>query len=237
MKNAGKLLLSSGLIVVSGAYAWWHHSTETQALTHMALALRQARQPAPASQPAPVAQTAPPAPSTPPPVQTPSPSDSASTPPPPVAEPKAATKPEAPQSDAALKEAMVAGTPAPPPPPPVAAPPPPPPPEASAPGAPGSGHFKDGDFVGQSFDGEWGPVQVKIAVRGGNVVQVVCIEYPFHRERSAEISEYAIPILVEETIKTQDSKIDWVSQASYTSEQFQESLVSAMAKAGKAPPT
>ncbi len=113
----------------------------------------------------------------------------------------------------------------------------PPPPDAPAPAqtAAANGHFTDGDFVGQSFDGEWGPVQVKVAVRGGSVVQVVCIEYPFHRQRSAEISEYAIPILVEETIKTQDTKIDWVSQASYTSEQFQQSLGSALKRAEKPP--
>jgi uncharacterized protein with FMN-binding domain len=241
MKKPGKIFLSGGLILASGAYAWWHHATEAKSLAPATVALRQARLTPPAP---PVAVASPPgdslgnAPMAQP-VTPPAPPPSA----PPVArmEPKAeAVKPKAEDRD--LKDALIAGTPAPPPPPALGPPPPPPPPETPniAPpvqqAAAGTGRYIDGDFVGASVDGEWGPVQVKVAVRSGNVAQVICIEYPFHRRRSAEISEYAIPILVEETIKTQDAKIDWVSQASYTSEQFQQSLASALTRAKKSPP-
>ena len=83
------------------------------------------------------------------------------------------------------------------------------------------------------MDDEWGPVQVKVVVRNGDIADVICIEYPFHRQRSAEISEWAIPTLIEETIKAQSEKIDWVSQASFTSDQFQKSLASALLRAQK----
>jgi uncharacterized protein with FMN-binding domain len=76
-------------------------------------------------------------------------------------------------------------------------------------------------------------VQVKVVVKNGDIADVICIEYPFHRRRSAEISEWAIPTLVEETIKAQTAQIDWVSQASFTSEQFQKSLASALVRAHK----
>ncbi len=42
-----------------------------------------------------------------------------------------------------------------------------------------------------------------------------------------------VPTLVEETIKAQSAKVDWVSQASFTSDQFQKSLASALARAQK----
>ncbi len=48
-------------------------------------------------------------------------------------------------------------------------------------------------------------------------------------------SEWAIPVLTQETIKAQSAQIEWVSEASFTSENFQQSLASALGRARKQP--
>jgi uncharacterized protein with FMN-binding domain len=98
-----------------------------------------------------------------------------------------------------------------------------------------TGRYQDGEFIGNAFAGEWGPVQVKVVVRNGDIADVICLEYPIHRARSAEISEWALPQLHEEAIKAQSEKIDWVTQASFTSENYQQSLASALDRARKQP--
>jgi uncharacterized protein with FMN-binding domain len=237
MSKPGKIILSGGLILGSGAYALWQHE---QALPPPAM--RQLAEKTSQAAPKPAAPMPVPKPATlPPPVA----AQTAPTPEP-------ALKPNAPARLAAAQPAPArAAEPAPPPenpapPPQTAAPadvPPSPPPEPlnavqlAPPPAASTGRYADGEFVGNSVDDEWGPVQVKVVVKNGDIADVICIEYPFHRQRSAEISEWAIPTLVEETIKAQSEKIDWVSQASFTSDQFQKSLASALARAQKKQPT
>jgi uncharacterized protein with FMN-binding domain len=98
-----------------------------------------------------------------------------------------------------------------------------------------TGRYQDGEFIGNAYAGEWGPVQVKVVVKNGDISDVICLEYPIHRQRSQEISEWALPQLHEEVIKAQSEKIDWISQASFTSENYQQSLASALARAKKQP--
>lgn len=43
--------------------------------------------------------------------------------------------------------------------------------------------YRDGEFAGQPADTEWGLVQVKVAVRGGALVDVQYLQYPSHRRR------------------------------------------------------
>jgi uncharacterized protein with FMN-binding domain len=227
MSKPGKILLSGGLILASGAYAWWQNMTAPEP-------------PLPVPAPVAVGEPAapPPAPVAPPDLASPAPEAV-------VPAPEPAPRPKSPPSRLAAAEPAPEVTPQPlaeNPPPQPAAPveiPPPPPPEPLqavqlAPPPPVStGRYADGEFVGNAVDDEWGPVQVKVVVKNGDIADVICIEYPYHRRRSAEISEWAIPSLVEETIKAQSAKIDWVSQASFTSNQFQKSLASALARAHK----
>lgn len=105
--------------------------------------------------------------------------------------------------------------------------------QLAPPPAVSTGRYADGEFVGNAADGEWGPVQVKAVIRNGDLADVIVIEFPIHRERSAEISAWAIPMLYQEAIKAQSADIDMVSQASFTSEEFQQSLASALERAHK----
>ena len=76
----------------------------------------------------------------------------------------------------------------------------------------------------------WRPLT---AIRNGDIVDAICIIFPIHRQRSEEISAWAIPILREEAIKAQSEKVDMVSQASFTTEGYQMSLASALTRAAK----
>lgn len=225
MINSGKLLLSSGLVVASGAYAWWQQqSAPLPPLPVPKPVAVEASKPAPAAMaPAPpvVAEPAP----------TPAPMAKAPSPQAPPAKKLARAEPAPVTAPATLLPATPAPQAAP------AAPAPPADPlnavVLAPPPASSTGRYADGEFVGNAADGEWGPVQVKAVVKNGDIADVICIEYPYHRQRSAEISEWAIPQLIEESIKAQSEKIDWVSQASFTSDQFQKSLASALVRAKK----
>jgi uncharacterized protein with FMN-binding domain len=80
---------------------------------------------------------------------------------------------------------------------------------------------------------QYGPVQVKISARDGKVTSATAIEYPNSDPRSAQINEYAVPVLQQETVgKTTANSVDMVSGATYTSEGYLQSLQSALNKAG-----
>ena len=247
MITPGKFLLSSGLVVASGAYAWWQHqSAPLPPLPVPHPVAVEANKPAAPAAPSPVTQAAPQvaasAPVAPAAPANPQAADAA-----PVPEKKLALaqprdsvftpQKAAPQAPSVLADAL----PAPAAPPaevaPAASPPPAAPPlnavVLAPPPAISTGRYADGEFVGNAVDDEWGPVQVKVVIKNGDIADVICIEYPYHRRRSAEISEWAIPTLIEESIKAQSEKIDWVSQASFTSDQFRKSLASALARAKK----
>jgi uncharacterized protein with FMN-binding domain len=220
MSKPGKIFLSGGLILSSAAYALWQ---QEQALPPPAM--RQLAEKTSQAAPTPVREPLPPQAAAPAPT-----AEAASTPAPPAPpklKPQKLAKTEPPAKEEPAAPAAPEAEPAPPPAEPLNAVQLAPAPAAS------TGRYADGEFVGNSVDDEWGPVQVKVVVRNGDIADVICIEYPFHRQRSAEISEWAIPTLVEETIKAQSEKIDWVSQASFTSEQFQKSLASALVRAHK----
>jgi major membrane immunogen (membrane-anchored lipoprotein) len=78
----------------------------------------------------------------------------------------------------------------------------------------------------------WGPVQVRLTVAGGKVTDVSVVEYPDNNGRDQEINARALPVLVQETLDAQSSKIDMVSGATVTSDGYVESLQSALDKAG-----
>ena len=57
--------------------------------------------------------------------------------------------------------------------------------------------------------------------------------YPDHTDRSVYISQQALPLLVQETLQAQSTQIDTIGGATYTSQGFDQSLLSAIVKAKK----
>ncbi len=91
----------------------------------------------------------------------------------------------------------------------------------------------------------WGSVQVVVVVRKTTITNLTTKKkvvkrrisavrvpvHPDHTDRSLFISQHALPILVQETIRAQSVSIDLVSGATYTSEAFARSLQSALLRA------
>ena len=85
-----------------------------------------------------------------------------------------------------------------------------------------------GTFLGSSVPTPYGPVQIKITYAGGRVTGVVAVRLPSGRSRDAEINNYAVPILMSETLAAQSANINSVSGATYTSDGYVQSLQSAL---------
>jgi len=79
---------------------------------------------------------------------------------------------------------------------------------------------------------QWGPVQVQLAIREGSITKVTVLQYPNGNSRDIEIANYSLPILIQETMQSQNANIDMVSGATYTSDGYIRSLQSALDQAG-----
>ena len=77
---------------------------------------------------------------------------------------------------------------------------------------------------------QWGPVQVQLTEQGGKITAVSVLQYPNGNHRDAEINDYALPILINETVQAQSAQIDMVSGATVTSDGYVRSLQSALDK-------
>lgn len=86
--------------------------------------------------------------------------------------------------------------------------------------------------TGDTVQTQWGPVQVAISVAGSKITGVSVLQYPDTDGTDAQINGYALPILVDETMAAQNANIDMVSGATYTSNGYQQSLQSALDRAG-----
>lgn len=98
-------------------------------------------------------------------------------------------------------------------------------------------------FTGTTYQvSHFGELQVVITVKkttkGKKVTRrITAISVPLYPDtsgRSQYISENAIPILRSEALRAQSAKIDFISEATLTSEAFAGSLQAAIAKAKKA---
>jgi uncharacterized protein with FMN-binding domain len=89
-----------------------------------------------------------------------------------------------------------------------------------------------GTFVGATQQTRFGPVQVEITLANGKITEAKALQYPNNDFRSQSISQQAIPYLVQETLAANSANIQGVGGASYTSQGWYDSLVSALAKAG-----
>jgi len=91
---------------------------------------------------------------------------------------------------------------------------------------------KSGTFLGTAVQTRFGAVQVAVTVKSGKITKVSVPVYPTSEFRDQQINSQAIPLLVQEVLQVQSSNIQGVSGASYTSQGFYSSLVSALSKAG-----
>lgn len=89
-----------------------------------------------------------------------------------------------------------------------------------------------GTFTGSTQNTRYGPVQVEITVANGKITAAKALQYPKNDYRSQQISQQAIPYLVQETLAANSANIQGVGGASYTSQGWYDSLLSALAKAG-----
>jgi uncharacterized protein with FMN-binding domain len=86
--------------------------------------------------------------------------------------------------------------------------------------------------TGSVADTRWGPVQVRISVANRRITSVDVPQQPDGNDRDEEINDYALPILVRNTLTAQSAHIDMVSGATVTSDGYVESLQSALDQAG-----
>lgn len=99
-----------------------------------------------------------------------------------------------------------------------------PPSPTTAPSGGGTSRTIDGPVV----PNEYGDVQVRVTLRGTQIVDVQALKLPSDRSRSVQINRYAAPRLRVEALQAQSAQIDAVSGASYTSDSYAQSLQGAL---------
>jgi uncharacterized protein with FMN-binding domain len=87
-------------------------------------------------------------------------------------------------------------------------------------------------YTGDVARTRWGPVQVEITVKSGTITAVDVVQHPSGNHKDAEINDYALPTLLQDTLMAQSAEIDMVSGATVTSDGYVESLQSALDQAG-----
>jgi uncharacterized protein with FMN-binding domain len=83
-------------------------------------------------------------------------------------------------------------------------------------------------ITGTAVMTQYGPVQVRLTMRGSRIVSITNLALPFDRSRSQMISQTAGPLLRSEALSAQSARIDVVSGATYTSNGYAQSLQSAL---------
>ena len=87
-----------------------------------------------------------------------------------------------------------------------------------------------GSFTGSVANTRYGPVQVKITVENGKIVDAQAVQAP--SGSNDRYTQKAVPVLRQQTIAIQSANVQGVSGASFTSYGWYTSLASAIAKAG-----
>ncbi|MFI9763602.1 FMN-binding protein [Streptomyces sp. NPDC051963] len=98
-------------------------------------------------------------------------------------------------------------------------------------GASGGVSNGTGTVTGKVSQTEYGPVQVRITLRNGKIIQAAAVQAP-SGGRSTQVSNNAVPKLNQETVAAGSADIDSVSGATYTSAGYKKSLQSALDEAG-----
>ncbi|MEY4532629.1 MAG: hypothetical protein RI926_398 [Actinomycetota bacterium] len=98
--------------------------------------------------------------------------------------------------------------------------------------APVASGIADGTYDGAVVNTRYGPQQVQVVIAGGKISDVVVLQTQTADRKSEQISSRANPILREEVLTSQSSKVANVSGATYTSQSYIQSLQSALDAAG-----
>jgi uncharacterized protein with FMN-binding domain len=85
---------------------------------------------------------------------------------------------------------------------------------------------------GDAAQTPYGPLQVEITTSGSTITDVSILQYPNSNGTDQQINSYALPQLIDATLKAQSANIDMVSGATYTSNGYLQSLQSALDAAG-----
>jgi len=99
---------------------------------------------------------------------------------------------------------------------------------AAAPAKPVGG--VPGSCTGSVANTRYGPVQVKITVENGKIVDAQAVQAP--SGSNDRYTQKAVPVLRQQTIAIQSANVQGVSGASFTSYGWYQSLASAISKAG-----
>jgi uncharacterized protein with FMN-binding domain len=83
-------------------------------------------------------------------------------------------------------------------------------------------------LVGDTINTRYGDVQIQLKVTGTTIDAVEILQAPLGS--NARFTNYAIPILIRETLKAQSANVNSVSGASYTSQGYIQSLQSAFSQ-------
>jgi uncharacterized protein with FMN-binding domain len=82
---------------------------------------------------------------------------------------------------------------------------------------------------GSTFQNQYGLVQVQVTFNpSGRLVAADAIQSPGGRSRSIEINQQAVPMLDSNALAIQSARVDTVSGATYTSDDYRQSLQSAI---------
>jgi hypothetical protein len=87
-------------------------------------------------------------------------------------------------------------------------------------------------IVGPVVSNPYGPVQVEVVVRNGQLSDVEALELPSDRDRSRYINGIAGPELRQEALQARSANINVISGATYTSAGYAQSLQQALDQAG-----
>jgi|EBPBio282013_DNA_FD.fasta_scaffold02833_7 uncharacterized protein with FMN-binding domain len=91
-----------------------------------------------------------------------------------------------------------------------------------------------GTYTGDAVDvgRGYGTIQLEVTVESGRIVDIQALAVPENDHRSAEISSYSVPQLIQQALDVQSAQISGISGATYTSYGFAQSLTSALQQAG-----
>lgn len=91
----------------------------------------------------------------------------------------------------------------------------------------------DGTYVGSNAKAlNFGYVKVQITVSGGQMTNIEFLSIPQRDSKSVELSNRALPQLVDAALSSQSANVGNVSGASWTARAFKTSLAAAMTEAG-----
>jgi uncharacterized protein with FMN-binding domain len=88
--------------------------------------------------------------------------------------------------------------------------------------------LRDGTAAGPRIETDYGPVQVRVTVADGAIVDIEALILPSHHERSRWIAANLVPRLRQRILTAQTADVDVMSGATFTSGGYLRSLQAAL---------